>query len=94
MDDSTVAASVFSDESTVQQLTTRKRYVRRPTGKRFDERYTTQNKKHPPSVMIWGGTSVNETAGLFFLPPGTTMNGQKYVDLLKDKLELHIAIHE
>ena len=44
--------------------------------------------------MIWGGMSVNGTAVLFFLPPGTTMNGQKYVDLLKDKLELHIAIHK
>ena len=42
--------------------------------------------------MIWGRMSVNRTAGLFFLLPGTTMNGQKYVDLLKDKLELHIAI--
>ena len=37
----------FSDESTIQQLTTRKRYVHRPTGKRFDERYTTQTMKHP-----------------------------------------------
>ena len=44
--------------------------------------------------MIWGGMSVNGTAGLFFLPPETTMNGQKYVDLLKDKLELHMAIHK
>ena len=94
MDDSTVAASVFSDESTVQRFTTRKRYVRRPTGKRFDQRYTTQTMKHLPSVMIWGGMSVNGTSGLFLLPPGTTMNGQKYVDLLKDKLELHMAIHK
>ena len=66
----------FSDESTVQQFTTRHRHVRRSTGKRFDEGYTTQSMKHPPSVMIWGGTSVNGTARLFFLPPGTTMNGQ------------------
>ena len=94
MDNSTVAASVFSDESTVERFTTRKRYIRRPTGKRFDERYTTQTMKQPPSVMIWGGMSVNGTAGLFFLPPGTTMNGQKYVDLLKNKLELHMAIHK
>jgi len=84
----------FSDESTVQQFTTRMHYVRRPTGKRYVERYTTQTMKHPPSVMIWGGMSVNGTAGLFFLPPGTTMNGQKYVDLLKEKLEVHMAIHK
>ena len=35
--------------------------------------------------------SINGTAGLFFLPPETTMNGQKYLDLLKNKLELHMA---
>ena len=44
--------------------------------------------------MIWGGMSVNGTAGLYFLLPGTTMTGQKYFDLLKDKLELHMAIHK
>ena len=85
---------LFSDESTVQQFTNRKRYVRRPSGKRFSERYTIQIMKQPPSVMIWGGMSINETAGLFFLPPGTTMNGQKYLDLLKNKLELHMAVHK
>ena len=48
---------LFSDESTVQQFTNQKRYVRRPSGKRFSERYTIQTMKHPPpppSVMIWG----------------------------------------
>ena len=49
--------------------------------------------KHPPTVMIWGAMSVTGTAGLLFLPNGTTMNGQKYVELLKDKLELHMNVH-
>ena len=49
-DDSAVAASAFSDESTVQQFTTHKRYVRRPTGERFDERCTAQTMKHP---QVW-----------------------------------------
>ena len=84
----------FFDECTVQQLATCKRHVCRSTGKQFDKRYTTQTTKHPASVMIWGGMSVNGTAGLFFLPPGTTMNDQKYVDLLKDKLKLYMAIHK
>ena len=30
---------------------------------------------------------MNGTAGLFSLPPRTTMNGLNYVDLLKDKLK-------
>ena len=44
--------------------------------------------------MIWGGMLINGTAGLFFLPPGTIINGQKYLDLLKNKLELHMAVHK
>ena len=43
---------LFSDESTFQQFVVRKRHVRRPTGKRFDERYTIPRVKHPPSQMI------------------------------------------
>ena len=49
--------------------------------------------KHTPSVLIWGAMSVTGTAGLFFLPNRTTMNGQIYVDLLKDKVELHMNVH-
>ena len=32
-------------------------------------------------------------SGLFFLPSGTTMNGEKYVQLLSDKLQLHMQVH-
>ena len=39
---------LFSDKSIVQQFTNRKRYVRRPSGKRFSETYTIQTIKHPP----------------------------------------------
>ena len=49
--------------------------------------------KHPPSQMIWGAMSKNRTAGLYFLTLGTTMNGSKYVDLLKTKLLLHMSVH-
>ena len=28
------------------------------------------------------------------MPPGTTINGQIYLDLLKNKLELHMAVHK
>ena len=43
--------------------------------------------------MIWGGMSVNGTAGLFFLAVGTTVNAQRYTDLMKNKLELHMTVH-
>ena len=44
--------------------------------------------------MIWGVMSSNGTAGIFFLPTGTTMNGVRYPKMLEDKLEIHMAIHE
>ena len=37
--------------------------------------------------------SKNRTAGLYFLTPGTTVNGSKFVDLLKSKLLLHMSVH-
>ena len=40
-----------------------------------------------------GAMSKNGTAGLYFLTPGTTMNGAKYVELRKNKLLLQIAVH-
>ena len=43
--------------------------------------------------MIWGAISKNGTAGLYFLAPGTTMNGPKYVELLKNKLLLHMTVY-
>jgi len=36
--------------------------------------------------MIWEAMPFRGTAGLHFLAPGTTMNGEKYVNLLKSKL--------
>ena len=35
------------------QFNPRKRHVRRPVGKRFDERYTVQTMENPPSAMVW-----------------------------------------
>jgi len=46
-----------------------------------------------PGQMIWGAMSFRGTAGLYFLPPETTMNGEKYVHLLKSKLELNMRVH-
>ena len=85
---------MFSDECTLQQFVVRKKNVRRPVGKRFEERYTVSTIKHPPSQMVWGAFSRSGTAGLYFLPPGSTMNGSRYVDLLKGKLEMHMNIHQ
>ena len=84
---------LFSDESTFQQFAVRKSYVRRPPGKRFDDRYTISSMKHPPSQMVWGAMCRNGVDALSFLPPGTTMNGPKYVQMLSEKLKLHMQVH-
>ena len=85
---------LFSDESTFQQFVVRKRHVRKPTGKRFDERYTIPTVKHPPDQMVWGTMSRNGVAALNFLPPGITINGPKYVQMLSEKLKLYLQVHD
>ena len=84
---------MFSNESTLQQFVVRKRHIRRPRGTRFNEKYTISTIKHPPSQMIWGAISKHGVAGIFFFPPGTTKNGSRYVELLAEKLEIHMAVH-
>ena len=84
---------LFSDEQTFQQFVVRKRHVRSPPGKRYDDKYMVSTMKHPPSQMIWGAISQHGIGGLFFLPCGTTMNDEKYVQLLSDKLQLHMQVH-
>ena len=49
--------------------------------------------KHPPSQMVWGAMCRNGVAALSFLPPGTTMNGPKYVQMLSEKLKLYMQVH-
>ena len=44
--------------------------------------------------MIWGAMSRKGIVGLYFFIPGTTINGKKYLDLLKDNLKLHMNIHQ
>ena len=49
--------------------------------------------KHPPSQMIWCTISEHGVTGISFLPPGTTMNGPRYVKLLGEKLKIYMAVH-
>ena len=83
---------LFSDESSMKQFSVWKYQVWRPP-RAWYQKFTIPTVKHPPSQMIWGAMSANGTAGLYFLPPGSTMNGSKYVELLKEKLVIHMQIH-
>ena len=59
-------------------------HIREPLSKHFDKKYIVATMKHRPSQMI---------SGLYFIPPNTTMNGPKYVELLKEKLNIYMHIH-
>ena len=43
--------------------------------------------------MVWGAMSRNGVAALSFLPPGTTRNGPKYVQMLSEKLKLSLQVY-
>ena len=62
-------------------------------GKRTDKKYVVATMKDTPSQMIWGAVSRHGAASLYVIPSNTTMNGPKYVELLKDKLKLYMHVH-
>ena len=43
--------------------------------------------------MVWRAMCAHGSAGLYFLLTNTTINGVKYLDLLKNKLEIHMMVH-
>ena len=45
---------LFLNKFTVQQFAARKRNVRRPSGTRYNKKYTQETVKHPPSVTMEG----------------------------------------
>ena len=83
----------MEDECTMQEFVLRHMHIRRPLGKGFNKIYVVATMVHLPSQMIWGAMSCRGAAGLYFIPPNTTMNGPKYVELLKEKLKLQMHIH-
>jgi len=80
---------LVSDESTVQQLIVQRYPVWMAAGTRLEETCTTPPVKHPPM----GRDVLQGDSCTLFLPPGTTMNGETYVNLLKSKLDLHTRVH-
>ena len=77
----------------MQQFVPRQSHIRRPLGRRFHKNVFEVTMEHPPSRMIWAATSCRGPAGLYFIPPSTTMNGPRYVEFLKQKLQLNMDVH-
>ena len=77
---------LFSDESTFQQIRSTGKFVRRPSGERFNPKFTVKTVKHPASVMVWGCFCAAGRGRLSFLEKGVTMNSVRYVDVLEEKM--------
>lgn len=76
------------------QFSGRQYYVRRPPEKRYDEKYDIETMKQSSSQMISGVTSKFGTAGSYFLKPElSTLNCQKYLELLQDELKIPSHIY-
>jgi transposase len=86
---------MYSDESTFRCIRSTRTKVRRPSGSnRFESKFTVKTVKHPDSVMIWGCFSGSVgRGGLFFLPKNTTMNGERYQEVLESHLLPFMRIH-
>ena len=50
--------------------------------------------KHPSSIIVLGAMSAHGSVALYFLQPDTTINGAKYLDLFKDKLEIYMMVRD
>jgi len=55
---------------------------------------TYETSSQDPDMGIHDSMSVQETAGLYFLPIGISANVAKHVKLLMGKLELHMNMHQ
>ncbi len=86
---------MYSDESTFKCITASRCKVRRPRGSAGTRaKITIKTVKHPDSVMVWGcfSGSVGH-GGLYFLPKNTTMNGERYQEVLEEHLLPFMGIH-
>ena len=64
-DQARLSTVLFSDESTIQQFSQKKRSVIRTVGTRFNDFYTQTTIKHPFNIIIWGPISSDGTAVFF-----------------------------
>jgi hypothetical protein len=86
---------MFSDESTFAIINPRAQKVGRPSfSSRYKQKFTVVKVKHSVNVMVWACFSGQGGRGsIFFLPLKTTMNSDRYMALLDEKLFPFMQIH-
>lgn len=85
---------MWSDESSFQQYSSKKQYVRRPSGQRYGERFVVPTVKHSESVMVWGCFSWKGRGTLEFLNKNERMTSARYIEILQTKLPLIMNLHD
>ena len=84
---------LFSDESTFSQFSSYVRHVRRLAKMRYNTRFIIPTVKQAPTTMVWGSFCGKGRAVLWFMPKNTTINAQKYISILEEKLFIHMQVH-
>jgi transposase len=83
---------MFSDELTFAIINPRAQKVRRPSfSSRYKQKFTVVNVKHSVNVMVWACFSGQ--GSIYFLVPKTTMNSNRYMAMLDEKLFPFMQIH-
>lgn len=77
---------LFTDETLIKQFSSSVLTVRRPSGERYNSRYTLPTIRHCPSVMVWGGISSRGRGPIWLAPANSTVTGAVYLSILKEKL--------
>lgn len=88
---------MFSDESHFELgfRGNRRQLCRREKGSdRFAVEFTKKTVKHPPKIMVWGCFSWRGRGAIEFMKKGEMMNGKRYLELLEDKLERFMELHQ
>lgn len=89
------ARVMFSDETQIVQFGTSSGcYIRRPPNQRHNPRYVSPTVKNSPKIMIWGAISACGRCGLWFMPPGTSINGNVYLQVLEEKVPNFMTMRE
>ena len=83
---------MFSDETIISQFRSNRPFVRRPVKQRYNPRYVINSTRSAPKVMIWGAITANGRAGLHFVPAGETVNAERYLKIIKEKVPPFMAI--
>ena len=84
---------MFRDETTMTQFYSYCRHVRRPPSTRYHAKYIVPTVKQAPKIMIWGAISAFGRGGIWFMPQNTTINGEVYLNILKQKLPTFMSMH-